>query len=50
MSRISMFLATTAVWLAGCAPTTNFPKIDNSVAEAEARRQRIEVVNSTLEQ
>lgn len=50
VSRISTFLVTGIMLFSGCAPTTNFPKIDDSVAETEARRQRIEVINSTLEQ
>lgn len=38
--------AVLAASVVGCAPTSQFPQIDESLAEAEAHRQRVEAVRS----
>ncbi len=46
--RRQVAAALALVGLVGCAPTTNFPKIDASLTEAEAQKQRIAALEAEL--
>ena len=48
MKRQTLAAAVCALGLAGCAPTSNFPTIDNQLAESEARKQRIAAMEVRL--